>query len=220
MFQVLKHGRKYPGAHCSFYSSPKHLVWFSFSFRTFSHTKPRRPFFFLNFILWHAVFVPIYFSRRITASIPWKGLCNPAMTGAFSCCWNYVRHPKISKTSKFQGKSSLLGFIAAMKEEGAGWSWNLSRSCLVGGCPELCPSHTSTRGAASCSGNPVAGDFRGRSGFCCSKCQVLTNQATSSAYTLWLGSERRVEIIPGLWKQFCSHVRGSSTPACRSAHSL
>lgn len=96
---------------------------FSFSFLVFSHTKPRHPYFKKNFILWHGVFVPLYFSRRITASIPWKGLCNPAVTGAFSCCWNYIRHPKISKTSKLQSKSSLLGFIKATKEEQADWSW-------------------------------------------------------------------------------------------------
>lgn len=33
-------------------------------------------FFFLNFILWHNVFIPIHFPLSIPATIPWKDLCN------------------------------------------------------------------------------------------------------------------------------------------------
>lgn len=95
----------------------------------------------------------MHFSQGITASIPWKGLFNPAMTGAFSCYWNYMRHPKISKTSKFQGKSIYWDLLKLWKRSRLAGAEPPPSCCLVAGCTELCPSYLSTRGAACCSGN-------------------------------------------------------------------
>lgn len=78
-------------------------------------------FFFFLISFYDAVHLSLYiFLWRLLQRHHERVCATPAMTGAFSCWWNYVRHLKISKTTKFQGESSFLGSTAAMKEEG-GW---------------------------------------------------------------------------------------------------
>lgn len=134
----------------------------------FSHTKLRR-FYFFFILLCDMVCLFLYiFLWRPLQQYHERVCATPVMTGAFSCCWNYVRHLKVSKTAKFQGESSFLGSTSATKEEGAGWSWTPPDSCLVAGCAEFCPSPPVRRGSwlLQCEPCGWAGVFRGRSGFC------------------------------------------------------
>lgn len=167
------------------------------------------------------------FLRRTLQRYHERGRATPATTGAFSCCWNYVRHLKLSRTAKFQGESSFLGSTAATKEEGAG-AETTADPCLVAGCAGLRLFPRTHEGSWLLQWKPCgwAGVFRGKSGFRYAKRRVLTSQATSSRYVCLC-----VNLLVIIWgtcrdhaltmkKQFCSHVRGSSTPARRRARSL
>lgn len=123
----------------------------------------------------------------------------PAMTGVLSCCWSYVRQLKISETSKFWGESSSLVSAAAIEEDGDWWQ-------------------------GSSPWRAWAGASQGSSAFHRARGWVWTSQAVSWCVCLWtrllviiLG---RAEIMPQLWEQPCSHVRGSRTQARRSTPSL
>lgn len=112
----------------------------------FSHTKSGYFYFFFSILFYDTVCLFLYIFLWRSLQQHHERVCvTPAMTGAFSCCWNYVRHLKISKTTKFQGESSFLGSAGATKEERAGWSWILHTHppppdpCLGAGCAELCP---------------------------------------------------------------------------------
>lgn len=122
VFQVLKCDRKYLGwVNCSsalmsklllLQHSQAHSMFWLFT----SDVSPCTLILFLSFILQPGVlFLSGHHCNNTT-----KGSVQPRpMTGAFSCCWSYVRRLKISKTAKFQGESSSLGSTAAIKEKEA-----------------------------------------------------------------------------------------------------
>lgn len=141
VFQVLKCDRKYLGwVNCSsalmsklllLQHSQAHSMFWLFT----SDVSPCTLILFLSFILQPGVlFLSGHHCNNTT-----KGSVQPRpMTGAFSCCWSYVRRLKISKTAKFQGESSSLGSTAAIKEKEAEHPPAPTDPYLVSWCAEHC----------------------------------------------------------------------------------
>lgn len=191
MFQVLKRDRKYSGQvnrsdkriapFTAFTNTPCVLAFHSWCFLTPS--LGAFTFFFLILFYTMVCLFLYIFLRRTLQRHHERGRATPATTGAFSCCWNYVRHLKLSRTAKFQGESSFLGSTAATKEEGAG-AETTADPCLVAGCAGLRLFPRTHEGSWLLQWKPCgwAGVFRGKSGFRYAKRRVLTSQATSSRY--------------------------------------